>query len=200
MRQEHKWYRGLRALAMLALVSGTLAAASPSAPPFDFASARRSERAIDARIERYNTESPMEVIGATRAVYLPDTGLVFSLEVSLSPAVGISPFFVKLPPAEIEKIHAAKLGRVPVLKDLLLTILPELAKVHADVPGNEEIVMGATLFYFPYENLKGLPAQMVVRAKAADLRKLNALGDASDAARVAPIASVTIFPAPVHPE
>ncbi len=194
------WYRGVRALAALALVSGVLAAATPGAPPFDFTAARRSERAIDARIERYNTESPMEVIGATRAVYLPDTGLVFSMEVSLSPAVGISPFFVKLPPAEIEKIHAAKLGRIPVLKELLLTILPELAKAHLDVPGNEEIVMGATLFYFPYENLRGLPAQMVVRAKAADLRKVKAAGDASDAARVAPIASVTIFPASILPK
>lgn len=191
---------GARALAALALWSGLLAAATPSQPPFDFAAARRSERAIDARVERYNTESPMEVIGATRAVYLPDTGLIFSLEVSLSPAVGISPFFVKLPPAEIEKIHAAKLARAPVLRELLLAILPELAKAHQDVPGNEEIVMGATLFYFPYENLRGLPAQIVVRAKAADLRKVRVTGDASDAARVAPIASVTIFPAPSVPE
>ncbi len=183
-----------RALASLALLSGLLLAETPAeSPRLDFSAVRRSERAIDGRIERYNTESPMEVIGATRGVYLAGTGLLFSIEVSLSPAVGISPFFTRMPPGEVEKIHAAKLGRVPVLRQLLLTLLPEMAKAHADVPASEEIVMGATLFYFPYENLKGLPAQMVVRANVGALRKLQTTGDANDAARVAPIAKITLY-------
>ncbi|MCC7339706.1 MAG: hypothetical protein IT170_01360 [Bryobacterales bacterium] len=194
MTSPRLWRGGLRALAALMLLGGLLAAETPAEPPpIDFGAVRRSERTIDGRIERYNTESPMEVIGATRGVYLAGTGLLFSIEVSLSPAVGISPFFTRMPPGEVEKIHTAKLGRVPVLRELLLTMLPEMAKAHAAVPENEEIVMGATLFYFPYENLQGLPAQMVVRAKAGDLRKLQTTGDASDAARVAPMAKVTLY-------
>lgn len=185
---------GILALAAMALFSGLLVAETPQeSARLDFSAVRRSERSIDGRIERYNTESPMEVIGATRGVYLAGTGLLFSIEVSLSPAVGISPFFTRMPPGEVEKIHAAKLGRVPVLRQLLLTMLPEMAKAHADVPASEEIVMGATLFYFPYEDLRGLPAQMVVRANAGELRKLQTTGDVNDAAKVAPIAKVTLY-------
>lgn len=191
MGARRGWFRALTALALL---GGLLAAETPAEPQrLDFSAVRRSERSIDGRIERYNIESPMEVIGATRGVYLAGTGLLFSIEVSLSPAVGISPFFTRMPPGEVEKIHAAKLGRVPVLRQLLLTMLPEMAKAHADVPANEEIVMGATMFYFPYENLQGLPAQMVVRANAGELRKLRTTGDANDAARVAPIAKITLY-------
>lgn len=181
------------ALVLLA-VAGTIAAETPAGKSaLNFQAVRRSERTIDGRIERYNTDSPMEVIGATRAMYLQGTGLVFSIEVSLSPAVGISPFFQGLPPSEVEKIHQAKLGRVPVLRQLLLTLLPEMAKAHGEVPDNEEIVMGATMFYFPYENRKGLPEQMVVRAPAGALRKIQTSGDANDAARVSPIAKVTLY-------
>lgn len=195
MTSKLAWQGGLlRALAVVALLSGlALAEAPEESLRLDFGAVRRSERTIDGRIDRYNTESPMEVIGATRGVYLAGTGLLFSIEVSLSPAVGISPFFTRMPPGEVEKIHAAKLGRVPVLRQLLLTMLPEMAKAHPDVPANEEIVMGATMFYFPYENLEGLPAQMVVRAKAGELRKLKTTGDANDAARVAPIARITLY-------
>jgi hypothetical protein len=182
-------------LALAALFGASMLAAEEPAgkAALNFQAVRRSERSIDGRIERYNTESPMEVIGATRAMYLPGTGLLFSIEVSLSPAVGISPFFQGMPPGEVEKIHQAKLGRVPVLRQLLLTLLPEMAKAHAEIPDAEEIVMGATLFYFPYENRKGLPAQMLVRAKAGSLRKLQTSGDPNDAARVAPIAKVTLY-------
>ena len=85
---------GVLALAAIVLFAGLLAAETPAeSPRLDFSAVRRSERTIDGRIERYNTESPMEVIGATRGVYLAGTGLLFSIEVSLSPAVGISPFF-----------------------------------------------------------------------------------------------------------
>lgn len=182
-------------LALAALsVASVIAAEEPAGKPaLNFQAVRRSERSIDGRIERYNTESPMEVIGATRAMYLPGTGLLFSIEVSLSPAVGISPFFQGMPPAEVEKIHQAKLGRVPVLRQLLLTLLPEMAKAHAEIPDTEEIVMGATMFYFPYENRKGLPEQMVVRGTAGKLRQLKTSGDPNDAARVAPIAKVTLY-------
>lgn len=181
------------ALATLACAF-SLAAEDPAGKTtLNFQAVRRSERSIDGRIERYNTESPMEVIGATRAMYLPGTGLLFSIEVSLSPAVGISPFFQGMPPGEVEKIHQAKLGRVPVLRQLLLTLLPEMAKAHAEVPDTEEIVMGATMFYFPYENRKGLPEQMVVRATAGKLRQIRTSGDPNDAARVAPIATVTLY-------
>ncbi|MDZ7636709.1 MAG: hypothetical protein U5J83_00385 [Bryobacterales bacterium] len=189
-----RWNHIVTAFAAVALLYSALPAETPSdGNRLDFSAVRRSERSIDGRIERYNTESPMEVIGATRAMYISGTGLLFSIEVSLSPAVGISPFFTRMPPGEVEKIHAAKLGRVPVLRQLLLTMLPEMAKSHADVPEGEEIVMGATLFYFPYENREGLPAQMVVRARAGDLRKLKTSGDANDAARVSPIAKITLY-------
>ncbi len=194
MTAKARFWAPLRIALSILLVALTLAAETPgSKSPVDFASIRRSEREIDSRIELFNTSAPMDVIGATRAVYVEGTGLLFSIEVSLAPAVGISPFFTNMPPGEVEKIHTSKLQRVPVLRELLLVMLAAMAKAHSDVPDTEEIVMGATLFYFPYENRDGLPAQMVVRARAGELRKIQVSSDVNDAARVAPLAKVTLY-------
>lgn len=163
------------------------------AAPVDFQALRKSERDVDSRIERVDVNAPMEVIGATRGVYLTGTGLIYSMELSLSPAVGISPFFTKPPPEEVEKIRQAKISRVPVLQDLLLSLLPELAVAMHTIPATEELVLGATLFYFPYENLEGLPRQMVVRGNVGALRKLTEANKSAVAGRVAAVSKVTVY-------
>jgi len=161
--------------------------------PLNFAALRKSERAVDMRIERFDTDSPLEVIGATRAVYLNGTGLVYSLEVSLAPAVGISPFFTRMPPELVEKIHKAKRARVPVLRDLMLSLMPELAVTLAGLPAEEDLVMAVTLFYFPYEKMDGLPRQLIVRGNAGALRKLHVATTTATAAQVRAVSKVLLY-------
>jgi hypothetical protein len=185
------------AMLLAALLAGAprlLAADGDTAvSPVEFSLLRKTERNLDALLERVDATAPMEVIGSTRAVYVAGTGMVYSLEVSLAPAVGISPFFTKVPPAEVERIRQAKLARVPVLRDLLLGHMPELAVILRGLPASEDLVLGATMFYFPYENLEGLPRQIIVRGKAGELRKLHSSREQSKAAQVAAISNVTTY-------
>jgi len=183
----------LAAMVVLSSLPMRAADASTTASPVEFSLLRKTERQLDALLERYDATVPMEVIGSTRAVYVAGTGMVYSLEVSLAPAVGISPFFTKVPPEEVERIRLAKQQRVPVLRDLLLAYMPELAVVLKGLPATEDLVLGATMFYFPYENLEGLPRQIIVRGKAGDLRKLHSSSEQSKAAQVAAISKVTTY-------
>lgn len=161
--------------------------------PFDLSVMRRTEREVDSRIERFDTEAPLYVIGATRGLYLAGTGAVYSVEVSLAPAVGITPFFQKPSDAQINKIHKAKTERVPVLRDLMLSMMPELAVSLRGLPDGEEVVMAITLFYFRYEKLDGLPRQMVVRGNAGALRKLHAAQQTTGAAEVSKVSRVVTY-------
>jgi len=188
--------RWLSALSLVLFAAATLLAENvkgTQASPLDFANLRKVERSIDGRIERFDTESPMYVIGATRGVYVEGTGLVFSVEVSLAPAVGITPFFTKLKPEEIEKIYNAKRARVPVIRDLLLSSLPELAESLPALPAGEDVMVAVTMFYFPYEKLDGMPRQMVVRGDVAELRKLLVAGQQVPSAKVAAIGKVFVY-------
>jgi hypothetical protein len=183
----------LAAMLLLSHLPALAADGEAAVSPVEFTVVRKTERNLDALLERFDVAAPMEVIGSTRAVYVAGTGMVYSLEVSLSPAVGISPFFTKVPPEEVERIRQAKQLRVPVLRDLLLAHMPELAVALKGLPASEDLVLGATMFYFPYEDLKGLPRQIIVRGKAGELRKLHSSREQAKAAQVAAISKVTTY-------
>ncbi|MCU0229053.1 MAG: hypothetical protein MUF01_15590 [Bryobacterales bacterium] len=161
--------------------------------PMDLQVMRQTERELDGRIERFDTEAPMYVIGAARGMYVAGTGAVYSVEVSLAPAVGITPFFQKPGEQQIEKIYRNKKARVPVMRDLMLSTLPELAVTLRGLPDEEEVVVAVTLFYFRYEKVDGLPKQMVVRGNAGVLRKLHASSKATAAADVHKISKVVMY-------
>ncbi len=161
--------------------------------PMDLLVLRTTEREVDGRIERYDTEAPLYVIGATRGMYVAGTGAVYSVEVSLAPAVGITPFFHKPSDEQIDKIHRAKSARVPVIRDLMLSMLPELAVALRGLPDEEEVVVAVTMFYFRYEKLDGLPKQMVVRGKAGVLRQLHASQKTTGVAEVSKISRVVMY-------
>ncbi len=188
----------MRTLAVFLVIAFTVGSASAqkspaNRAPIDFAELRKTEREVDSRIERFDTSSPMYVIGATRASYIAGTGMVFSLEVSLAPAVGITPFFTKLKPDEVDKIYQAKKARVPMIQDLLLAALPDLAQAVSDLPANEEVVLAATMFYFPYEKLDGMPRQIVVRGQAGALRKLRSPDGQTAAASLSSVGKVLVY-------
>jgi hypothetical protein len=159
----------------------------------DFVALRKTERDIDSRIERFDTNSPMYVIGATRASYIAGTGMVFSVEVSLAPAVGITPFFTKLKPEEVEKIYQAKKARVPMIQEMLLNALPDLAQAIPSLPAGEDVIVAATMFYFPYEKLDGMPRQIVVRGQAGALRKLRAPDGQAAAVSLSSVGKVFVY-------
>jgi hypothetical protein len=150
----------------------------PGAPlPVDFSKMRQMERLIDGRIEIYTANNPFVVIGPTRAVYVPGTGVVYSAEINLIPTPGFSPFVPKLPEAKIQEIHDSKVQRLPMTRKMMRELLVQIASGVPGIPPNEEVILGLTFFYFHYENKEDLPRQMVLRAPAGRVASGSASND-----------------------
>ena len=127
------------------------------------------EKGFDARLEMTNPPDPFDVLGNSRAVYLPGFGLVLTAEVDLIKVPGLSPFHQKITDEERPRLHARKLAALPRLKEAMKAELLAAAAELRTVPLNEKIVIGVNLFYFVGEDASNLPAQVVAQATRAQL-------------------------------
>jgi hypothetical protein len=123
------------------------------------------ERSFDERLRKSNVENPFVLLGLTRGVYLDGYGAVFTAEVNLVQGPGITPFRQELSPEDIARVKAAKVQRLPMLRQLMREMLLNSASSLDRVPMDEQIVLGVTLFHHPWEDAKGLPQQIVMQAK-----------------------------------
>lgn len=143
--------------------AGTRETASAQEPRITRAALANIEHEIDHRIQGLNVEDPWDLLGSTRGVYLPGYGVVFTSEINLvvSPMM---PFSITITPEQIARMRAKKLSRLPVLKSVIRDTLLDSAAALDDLPANEQVVVGVTLFYRSWENRDGFPQQLVMRA------------------------------------
>ena len=145
-----------------------------------------AEKNIDNRFTRLWDDNPFVVLGPTRGVYLEGYGAVFTAEVNLvqGPILGIM-----TPPRtldEIAKHKQKKIARIPDLKKALQQALAELAASPemAAVPPDQQIVVVAFLSHFPWEDLTGLPAEIMMQGPKQKLAEALHAGGASLAAAI----------------
>ena len=133
----------------------------------------RSELSIERRFGNRSDPVRMDQIGVTRSGYLDGFGAVFALEVMLVPVQGLSPFRPSVTEKEKRELNLRKRQR---LEDL--EVVAEGDRLTA-VPLEEKIALIVSLFHYRWEDLTGLPAQLVMQAtrqtlvdrKAGDLDK-----------------------------
>jgi hypothetical protein len=65
---------------------------------------------------------------------------------------------------ELKQSQAKKLQRLPKLREAMQQIMLNSAGSMDTVPGDEQIAVGITLFYWTWEDKAGLPAQIVMHA------------------------------------
>jgi hypothetical protein len=106
----------------------------------------------------------VEVIGVTQGVYVAGYGVVFMGEVNIAPGGGITPFHQKVTPEDIKRIHDKKLSRIGQLKETMADMLIGSAKSLDALPGDEQVMLGVSLFYWNWEDTNGLPVQVVMHA------------------------------------
>jgi hypothetical protein len=127
---------------------------------------------LEAQIDRAfaSEPTPFDIIGDTRGVYLAGYGAVFTTMISLAPTPIPNPFH-ELTLKDTLQIHERKLHQLPVLRDRMRETLLGLAESPAldSVHLNEQIVCGATMFYFKWEDTTGLPSQIVMQAEKGKL-------------------------------
>jgi hypothetical protein len=146
---------------------------------------------IDGRLRRIWMDDPLEVIGLTQGTYVSGTGAVFVSEVNLAPSAGISPFHPAITPDELKRIHEKKISRLPKLKSAMQDVLLNSPGSLDSMPGDEQIAVGITLFYWRGENTEGLPSQVVLHAQKRALLDIKA--GRADKAMLATVVTVQEF-------
>jgi len=145
-----------------------------------------AEKNLDNRFTRLWDDNPFVVLGPTRGVYLEGYGAVFTAEVNLvaGPIVGIM-----TPPrtmADIARHKQKKIERLPELKKALQQALADLSASPemAAVPPDQQIVLVAFLSHYPWEDLSGLPAEIMMQGSKQKLTDALHAGGASLAAAI----------------
>lgn len=171
----------MKRLLILAVVLGAaMWAAVAQGPRVGYGAIRAMEKSFDRRVLTLSTDTPFDLLGNTRGVYLGGYGAVFTTEVNLLVTNNISPFLQTIPKEYVAKVHTQKLQRVPMLKRSMQDALVATAASLDNVPAGENIVLGVTLFYYNWENTSGLPVQIVMQAQRQKLLDVQ-LGRASRA-------------------
>ncbi len=132
------------------------------------------ERSFDQRLQRFSLDTPIEVLGLTRGVYLENFGAVFTAEVNLVQTPGISPFRPTLSKEDVARARAAKQKRIPELRNLMRDMLLASASSMDRLPPEEKLVLGVSLFYNSWEDSSGMPHQITMQAKRQQLMDVAA--------------------------
>ncbi len=128
------------------------------------ASVAAMEESLDKRLAGLFPEDPVMLIGVTKGTYITGYGTVFMGELNLAPSAGITPFHQTISKEEIARIHQKEMDRVPKLKQVMQELLLSSAASLDAVPADEQIALSITLFHFYWENIAGVPSQIVMHA------------------------------------
>ncbi len=120
---------------------------------------------IDNRFRDLWPEYPAELIGVTHIVYIRGYGAVLTGELNLAPMGGITPFHQTNTKEELARAHQKKTERLPKMVEAMQDLLVTAAAGLPDVPDNEEVALGMSLFYWHGEDRSGLPDQIVIHGQ-----------------------------------
>ena len=132
------------------------------------------ERSIDRRFRDLQDGQPMTLLGAARGVYLDGYGAVFTIEVNLYPSAALSPFRQSYSEEEKRQLNIRKRQRLESLEDKAREILIQESAKLTGLPEGEKVALAVSLFHFAWEDLTGLPRQLVMAAARAVLAEARA--------------------------
>ena len=140
-----------------------------------------AEKSLDNRFAGLWSDNPFIMLGPTRGIYLESYGTVFTAEVNLvaGPQIGIlTPSMTK---QSIAEHRQKKLARIPELKKAMAKALADTAASPemAAVPPDEQIVLVAFLSHFPWEDLTGVPSQIMMQGSKKKLMDAQREGGAA---------------------
>ena len=154
----------LATLAFLAASYTLIHAASTATPRVSRVSVRAMEDSIDDKVARFQIDDPFQMVGGTRGMYINGYGVVFTSEMDLVANTLVSPFRPQVTKADLIKLKHKKQQRIVMLRQIMRTMLMSTAASLDGVPVNEQVVLGVTLHYYPWEDSAGLPRQIVMLA------------------------------------
>jgi len=129
---------------------------------------RGFETGVDEQIAGVNRVKPIDVVGGTRCFYLHGIGAILSTKVELMQTPTINPFRHEITPQEAADVFRTKTANLVLLRQTMKSTMISAAKDMEFLPQTEQIVFAVSLIYQPWEDTKGLPTQIVMRADRRD--------------------------------
>lgn len=156
-----------------ALLLACASLAIAEAPRIKRSAMETLERTFDQMLA--TSPEPCELLGNTRGIYLDNYGAVFTALANLVYTPTPNPFRPAISPAEIHTLHERKSRKVTALEGQMKQMLVNMAASSAldSVRPTEQIVCGVSLFYYSWEDVKGLPSQIVVQGEKQKLLEIQ---------------------------
>jgi hypothetical protein len=163
---------------LLVVAASAIASDAPRVPRTTLAAA---EKNLDNRFAGLWNDNPFIMLGPTRGVYLEGYGAVFTAEVNLVAGPQITIIMQSPTKQSIAEHRQKKIARIPELKKAMAKALADTAASPemAAVPLDEQIVLVAFLSHFPWEDLSGLPSQIMMQGSKRKLMEAQSKGGAA---------------------
>jgi hypothetical protein len=113
----------------------------------------------------FDRNEPADLLGNTRGVYLQGFGAVFTTEMSLVLTPAATPFRGKITKEFADSIRQKKIQRLPFLKAAMKEMMHNMA---AAFQGDDQMVLVVRFYYEPWEDMTGMPSQVLMRAPRKD--------------------------------
>ena len=160
-------FSALLSVAVVLITAGSALAEPPVAQVALHEQIVRTERAIDSRfrnLEDVIDSTPMPLTGVTRGGYLNGFGAVFTVEVNLLPVPNLGPFSGFSEKAKTD-LNLRKRQRLEDLEIRARTILLEEGPRLTEVPVTEKVALVISLLHYRWEDVSGLPSQLIMQAR-----------------------------------
>ncbi len=152
----------------LALVQPLAAQAGPS----NLSALKGEMKVFEAVINETMVQTftaPFGLLEKAKGTYIPDFGVVFTLEVNLSPVRTLTMFNMQpLSKEELARARKTKLDRLGLIKTTVPRLLADHAAGFREVSSDESVAVVVHLFPLPDEDEK-FPSQVVMEVKKADI-------------------------------
>lgn len=170
-------------LALSAAASASAAELS-NTPRLARSAVANTEKILDNRFTRLWSDNLVPVLGPSRGVYLEGYGVVFTTEVNLVAGPPLTLFNPAITKEYAAQHKQTKMKRIPELKAEMQKALLDAAasKELAAMGPDEQIVLVAFLSHFPWEDLAGMPAQIMLQGSKKKLLEAKSSGANLEAA------------------
>jgi hypothetical protein len=151
---------------LLAVAASTIASDAPRVNRDQLVAV---EKLLDSHYARLWEDNTVAVLGPTRGIYLDGYGAVLTTDIDV--VTGPTLLFMRGPlnKDEVEKFRQKKIGRLPDLRRAMRQALIDSAASLDNMPAEEQIVVVAFLSRYPWEDVKGLPKQIMMQAPRKSL-------------------------------
>jgi len=149
------------------LLSGALAISAADASRVNRNTLAGLERTVDDRIRGLWSDNTMAILGNTRGVYIPGTGIVLAAETNVVTA-NLSLMVQTLSKDELAALRKKKLERIPQLEKAMKDLLGAMTSTLDQLAPGEKIAIALVLPRYSFEDPTGLPMQLTVQMERGE--------------------------------